>query len=716
MTKLRDVRLCGCVTRNEAVPFLQNTDTNCCPECQGASCAFVIQFPCSLPFATEQLQWASGVYAMFQNLVVRRRCFQGCEWVALFIGDSSQGYNYFYPFEKSPVKENLYLECPDYSATLAGLPSPFNSATTPPIVDPAKVTYPGGSWDLPNALWCSTSFSVDKSPFLPTTGTGSYFADSEDFPYDVYLCIHRVRQVENNAPAFNADPDLAFFGGFIPDSPVWSYSGPFLYVVAYDSWVHFQTTYKDFDGKLNTEWTFRVRIVLLLDCDSADETTPPTVLAGVAFYSEVQAGWEPPLNYFDRKNWVSGNPYLGETLEFEDGYYTAVPTYSEACENCFIRTRPSAFNIWYLEDYCDPFFLKCSYGEMNISATVNNTLASFTISGGVTSLTIYKPTFVGTGDAQVLAEYTGTPADCGQQSEMTLVSGDNSLLLAGNHWPEKVCISPATTIQRYQVCDTPEATCNCCDKGGDTLSFTMVLTGCGAVNGTYSFAAVRYRSPTPLPDGVSYPGSVPCGVFWYALNTGIICPSPGTGSGSVGWWGGEDGDEVQIGLLSWCDGTTYHVQAYCFNPELNTWVDQGEGTVSGYECRCDGTPRFAYELPELDCCCDATLIVTDCCPDGIPDVLAIEFFRSSDPSTIIGSGTITYSGGTWSGVVNFCGVDADVEMTCVTNEFGSNFNLFTSNGFSVNHSGLSCDPLEITFQTIMPSGDCFDEQIGANVT
>jgi len=243
---------------------------------------------------------------------------------------------------------------------------------------------------------------------------------------------------------------------------------------------------------------------------------------------------------------------------------------------------------------------------------------------------------------------------------MELMYGDNSVLQSGYHWPERVCVTPAATTQRYQVCDTSEATCNCCDKGGDTLPFTMVLTGCTGVAGTYSFGATRYRSPDPLPTGVSYPAETPCGVFWYALDTGITCP--GTGSGDS--WGGGDGGTVQIGLLSWCDATTYRVEAYCYNTALETWVSQGEGTVSDYECLCNGTPQFQYTLPEVDCCCETELIVTDCCPDGIPDTLTVELSGTSCADFVT---TVTWNGTTrWEGTVDICGLTMSVTVTCDT--------------------------------------------------
>jgi hypothetical protein len=660
-------------------------------------------------------------------MVVRRECFQGGDYVSLlFYGLNDFGDPSFGDYrEARPVRENSYAECDivagaSYQAALA--PSPFDSIVTWPINDPAVVTYPTGEWKLPNALWNTVSYSVEK----PLAGTGTYYADSDDFPFSGYLCLHRARILENNTPSLVNDPDAKLFSGYlVTDPPSWNTTSPYVYLAVYDSWVHFQSTYKDKDGKPNTAATYRVRILLLIDLAGVDASTPPTILAGSALSERVQAGWEWSVGYAYKRNWVSGNPYLGETLEFEDGYYTAVPTYTADCESCFIRERPSAFNIlettggvpWY---YCRTP-THCSWGEMwgelgeqGTPGTVNNTVARLTLSAESSTLTIYEPRLIGTGSPIILAQYAGTPADCAQQSELSLVYGDSSELGEGVVWPDKVCITPATTVQRYQVCDTPEATCNCCDKGGDTLPFTLIMTGCSRYQGTYSFAASRYRSPAPLPNGVSYPGSAPCGVFWATVGPGGIACQIGTGTSGPYW-------AANLGLLAWCDGTSYRVEAYCAYLETAgagsiEWVSQGEGTVSDYECLCNGTPRFQYTLPELDCCCETELIVTDCCPDGVSSVLAIEFFNSSDPSTILGSGVLVHAAGEWTGVVNFCGEDADIVLTCEFDGFSYYWNLFTSNGFNVRHSGLSCDPLLVVFQTIMSSGPCFGEQIGANVT
>lgn len=191
-------------------------------------------------------------------------------------------------------------------------------------------------------------------------------------------------------------------------------------------------------------------------------------------------------------------------------------------------------------------------------------------------------------------------------------------------------------------CETRQQACRCCDNGQDSIPFVVVIDGCGTFAGRYEFDAVRYKSPTALPTGVSYPATNPCGVFWGTLSAGDGC----TANGAT--WSGS------LGLLSWCDGTDaeipWHVEVFCYDTYLGAWVSQGEATVTSYECRCSG-PYFGFTLPPLDCCCDGggELIPTDCCPDGIPSTLT--FAIDSACTEIDGvTATLTYDGiNSWRG-------------------------------------------------------------------
>lgn len=205
------------------------------------------------------------------------------------------------------------------------------------------------------------------------------------------------------------------------------------------------------------------------------------------------------------------------------------------------------------------------------------------------------------------------------------------------------------------ACETRVQDCRCCDTGAPTLPFVVVIDGCGTFAGRHEFDATRYRDPDTLPAGVTYPTPDPCGVFWGTITAGDGCAAGGSN------WSGT------IGLLSWCDGTDaaipWHVSVWCYDTDAAEFVSQGEATVTSYECRCDG-PRFAFTLPPLACCCDGTLIVTDCCPDGIPDTLTVELSGSGCADFVT---TVTWNGTTrWQGTVSICGLTMSVTVTCDT--------------------------------------------------
>lgn len=205
------------------------------------------------------------------------------------------------------------------------------------------------------------------------------------------------------------------------------------------------------------------------------------------------------------------------------------------------------------------------------------------------------------------------------------------------------------------ACETRVQDCRCCDNGSDTLPFVVVIDGCGTFQGRYEFDAVRYRSPTALPDGVSYPAENPCGVFWGTLSAGDGCTTGGT------TWGGK------IGLLSWCDGSDpymgipWHVEVYCYDTYSASWTSKGEATVTSYECLCSG-PRFAFTLPDLDCCCDGG--PTTCAE---LEALGVPIVADDGTNQI----TLTYDSGlgywTYSGSGTFAGcTDGSWVWQCVS--------------------------------------------------
>jgi hypothetical protein len=243
------------------------------------------------------------------------------------------------------------------------------------------------------------------------------------------------------------------------------------------------------------------------------------------------------------------------------------------------------------------------------------------------------------------------------------------------------------------VCETRVQDCRCCDSGSPTLPFVVVIDGCGTFAGRYQFDALRYRDPDALPTGISYPATDPCGVFIGTISAGDGCSAGGTA------WSGE------LKLMSWCDGTDaaipWHVEVFCYNSDTSTWVSSGVATVTSYECRCDG-PRFAFTLPDLDCCCDATLIETDCCPDGIPSTLtfAIESATCAEIDGV--TATLTHDGiDSWRGetATITCPLLDDftieVRLFCDGTDWYIDFTGFYV--FTALCTLVSCSPFEVTY-------------------
>lgn len=251
-------------------------------------------------------------------------------------------------------------------------------------------------------------------------------------------------------------------------------------------------------------------------------------------------------------------------------------------------------------------------------------------------------------------------------------------------------------LNPYQCveCETRQQACRCCDNGQDSIPFVVVIDGCGTFAGRYEFDAVRYKSPSALPSGVSYPATNPCGVFWGTLSAGDGC----TANGAT--WSGS------LGLMSWCDGIDpyygmpWHVEVFCYDTYLGAWVSQGEATVTSYECLCSG-PRFAFTLPEIDCCCDDPCpTCTECedcqCAGAVyPDTVTI-----SDGTNTITMSRLMPGDCTWynSGTITFGGCTLGNQILQV---------FCTSAGWTlgggaisgVNSTSDSCDPLEATFSS-----------------
>lgn len=276
--------------------------------------------------------------------------------------------------------------------------------------------------------------------------------------------------------------------------------------------------------------------------------------------------------------------------------------------------------------------------------------------------------------------------------------GRNTMHLTGAtaaEWPElprRICVVALDSPGITNPCDTHATQCACCDPGTDEASITGNFSGCGRVSGEVTWTGTRYKSPTALPAGVSYPASNPCGVFWGTIGSS----GDGCANGGVNWSG-------SVGLMTYCNGTTWAGKAYCYDTDLEEWVEQGDLTISNVECRCGGV-YFDVTLPTLDCCCDGTLIVTDCCPDGIPASLTVD-------DGLGNSVTVTYSepDGYWTytdytGPFGGCAAPIIVDFRCVP---GSGWAASVNASGSSASAAVACSPFEWTGTLTSPC-DPFD--------
>lgn len=266
--------------------------------------------------------------------------------------------------------------------------------------------------------------------------------------------------------------------------------------------------------------------------------------------------------------------------------------------------------------------------------------------------------------------------------------------------PVKICVIPISKPVA-NPCTTTAAKCACMDPGFCSTTIWVSVAGCQGFSGRQTIGLSRMYSVGSGLTGVSMPSPAPCGFFW----------------GTVG--GGEtscSGYKNQLGIQIWCDGTTYQIAVYCLKVD-NTWEFVDGAAITIIIPTCFG-PELAFTLPPvLPCCCgDGTLIETCCCPDDpTADTLAIEF--KDGTLTTLTTSTIAWDGSGWAGTADFCG-DTGVTIRLECQDRGGNcfWNLYTSNGFSVDASGVSCNPFELAFQTIFGGVDCFGDQISAYIT
>jgi hypothetical protein len=260
------------------------------------------------------------------------------------------------------------------------------------------------------------------------------------------------------------------------------------------------------------------------------------------------------------------------------------------------------------------------------------TLAVSGTAAGDVTLTLTHTAIVAwaTGDGRTIPVYENVEAwNPFGRNRMDIVAGYDDFPML----PKSICVVAVDDPGADDnPCDTHEDRCACNDFTiGDSVTFNIVVTGCEGYTFPSTINLTRYKDPDALPCGVEYPASDPCGVFIGELSTGDGCEN------EAGTWSGA------VLLMFWCDGDTYNITAYCYDTELECWVEQGNATITELELTCDGTVYVEFTLPDMDCCCPEE---EACCPCVEDDERIVEVnFNSASGCSLTGQ-TVQNSGST----------------------------------------------------------------------
>ncbi|MBX3447941.1 MAG: hypothetical protein KF777_00190 [Planctomycetaceae bacterium] len=258
------------------------------------------------------------------------------------------------------------------------------------------------------------------------------------------------------------------------------------------------------------------------------------------------------------------------------------------------------------------------------------------------------------GQEGLTAVYTCAAWDWNSKGVFILESIDAGLRQANLQC--SICVVPVDS-ETVNPCNDPAHKCTCCDPGWDEGVFTFIISGCPQHSGQVGVQVTRNAT---LPCGVSDPDGA-CGYFWGT-----------TGSG--------------LGLLSWCDGTDWHVEVFCLID--GCWVSQGEADITNQECRCVGI-WLTFTLPELDCCACPTIsdypslvldLVSDCAAFDCEIPLA------------------GVSGSIWD--ANGSGCVPQAILTCSSNSWQLQPNVSCQGLPTLTGSVTSVSPLIITFPSV----------------
>lgn len=313
-------------------------------------------------------------------------------------------------------------------------------------------------------------------------------------------------------------------------------------------------------------------------------------------------------------------------------------------------------------------------------------------------------TLTGTTDSGDTVEYTTTEWECPDaeadppvRNTLTMTDYPDTIPACGK-FPKSVCVIPGYTLFETP-CDTVAHMQTCCDAGADEACFNVDLYDCDGVFSDTVYVTTTRNAGLPVADP-----SGACGYFWGTFST--ACSDT-------------------MGLLVWCDGSSWNVKLYCNG--TYGWSEVYSTTATLDSC----CPNFRISWTPAstdfgDCCCSAGTIDTACCPDNLlPETLTGELSPDpTNPTACTGydqSGSLTHSttgaGPTlqhfWSGTISDCGTSYEVKITCdgtwkakVWEPAGTCMGATTEGAATyITASSATCDPLELVFAP-------FDSSVG----
>jgi hypothetical protein len=333
---------------------------------------------------------------------------------------------------------------------------------------------------------------------------------------------------------------------------------------------------------------------------------------------------------------------------------------------------------------------------------------------GTPTLTWEFPGVPGFGDPAAVLTSLGKAPPVYTAVDTWNVFGRNTMVIDDPYrWPScqpEICV---VGIKRGlpAACDTNEAQCNCCDNGEDTAQFMVDVTGCEGFAGAQAVLSTRETDPGDFVaeyPGADWPASAPCGVWPFVLSSGDGCTV-----GDVSYSG-------NILVVIYCDGNDYQGDAYCFDTEINEWVNKSALSITW---RCiDGCEEFEtlegpvtvcctwvveFTLPELDCCCPEE---PPCCPCVADDERIVEVnFNSASGCSLTGQ-TVQNSGSTGCIFIldglndGDCQVDGGGNIECsddgtwtlgVTTSDGAMGGITDWSSPAMTLTVNSCDPLDL---------------------